>query len=133
MKIAYFREKSLPDEWTRIHKKYPLTEFVEINPDFFDGQNMTVFVHFGRESLEDKHRKKFKELKIFKNFKLRYSLAIFGPTYPKGILGTTFNDYILKHPHDFRNADFVTIRNEGAHGKLMNPCETCDIFLEKWK
>ena len=130
MIVVYFSETSLEKEWTDMQKKHEHVQFAEINKHFFDGQHMTVFVHFGKKELEAKHKARFRFLHIFKNYKMANGIAVFGPTYPKGILGTTFNEYILKHYKEFKNADFVTIREDDTQGKLMNPCKTCGIFLE---
>ncbi len=133
MKIAYFNERTLTYEWAQLQKLYPKIQFSEINKEFFDGQQMTVFVHFGKKELEDKHRQQFKELNIFNNYKMGNNLAVFGPTSPVKILGTTFNEYILENKDVFRNADFVTIRHDGGPGKLMSPDVACETFLESIK
>jgi len=133
MKIAYFPERTLMWEWSQIRENYPDFEFAEITKDFFDGQEMTVFVHFGKKELEDKHLKQFNELNIFGNYKMGNDLAVFGPTSPRAHLGTTFNEYILGNKEAFRNAEFVTIRKRGTPGKLMSPDEACITFLESLK
>jgi len=133
MKVAYFPERTLMYEWANIRKRYPKIEFSEITKDFFSGQHMTVFVHFGKKELENKHLAQFSELNIFGNYKMSNDLAVFGPTSPRAMLGTTFNEYILEHASSFRNSDFVTIRQEGSHGKLMSPDEACITFLESLK
>ena len=133
MKVAYFPERTLMWEWSQIRKNYHDFEFAEITKDFFSGQEMTVFVHFGKKELEDKHLKQFSELNIFGNYKMSNDLAVFGPTSPRAQLGTTFNEYILGNKDAFRNSDFVTIRKEGSVGKLMSPDEACITLLESLK
>ncbi len=133
MKVAYFYERTLTYEWVNIHKKYPKIEFSEIHKEFFNGQQMTVFVHFGKRELEDKHRKQYRELNVLSNYRMKNNLAVFGPTNTQGEFGTTFNEYIINHANDFRNADFVTIRQDGSRGKLMSPDVACTTFLESLK
>ncbi len=133
MKVAYFYERTLVYEWANIHKRYPSIQFGEIHKEFFDGQYMTVFLHFGKKELEDKHIEKFKEVSIFSNHKMKNDLIVFGPTNTQGEFGTTFNEYILKHANEFRNAEFVTIREDGSTGKLMSPDVACITVLESLK